>query len=242
MGRFDGLIVAIKETDYIETKIKDLCEKYNYRRGDNYIQQRAWFRSYCHDTLQFIDECFETTMLAMVRCKAIIEAYKNKDDVNVELASYDIFQILCELLDVVRRMVYIKDLPSCKKLIGLSAEDIISQAKDLVKSDVVKGTIAALLLGSKVCDVFKIDDVRNFYKDELEELNSELQIKDKTPSPIEQFLFDKFNAEIGYCNLALFKTGINITRELEDLAKIAHKNIEKYESYNVNYSNTTIAS
>lgn len=44
---------------------------------------------------------------------------------------------------------------------------------------------------------------------------------------IEQFLLDKFNAEIGYCNLALVKAGIGITEELRDMAEIGRKHIEK---------------
>lgn len=64
----------------------------------------------------------------------------------------------------------------------------------------------------------------------MTQLNSEIRTKGKLISPIEQFLLDKFNAEIGYCNIALFKAGIGVARELKGLVDIGKKHIEKYEN------------
>lgn len=64
----------------------------------------------------------------------------------------------------------------------------------------------------------------------LSQLTSEIQQKDDEMSPIELFLLDKFNAEIGYCNVALLKAGIGITQELKGLVETGRKHIEKYES------------
>lgn len=47
---------------------------------------------------------------------------------------------------------------------------------------------------------------------------------------MEQFLLDKFNAEIGYCNIALFKAGIDAVEELKGLVEIGKKHIEKFET------------
>lgn len=55
------ILVAIKEIDYIEAQIDALCNKYNNRRGTDNIQQRALFRSYCHDTIKVFDDCFATS-------------------------------------------------------------------------------------------------------------------------------------------------------------------------------------
>lgn len=155
MMKLDEIYVAVKEIDYIETRINALCEKYNHYRGVSIGQQKAWLRNYCHDTILLLDDCFETSMLGMRRCKARLAAYQNRDDVGIDNATIDIFNILCELKQLVRTMVPIKDLPSCKKLAELSAEDIVSKAKNLVKSDIVKAGVGALLLG------FKMDDVYN---------------------------------------------------------------------------------
>ena len=44
VGKMNEIFVAIKETDYIEAQIGELCEKYNNRCGADYVQQRALFR------------------------------------------------------------------------------------------------------------------------------------------------------------------------------------------------------
>lgn len=229
MGKLNEIFVAIKETDYIEAQIGGLCEKYNNRCGADYVQQRALFRSYCYDTIKLFEDCFETSMLGIQRCITKVEVYRRIDDLDIRRATFDIVDLLCELKDMVRTMVPIKDLPSCKKLTELSAEDIVSKAKDLVKNDFVKAAVGAYLLGSKVNDVVKIEDVKGYYSERLAQLNSEIQTKGKGISPMEQFLLDKFNAEIGYCNIALLKAGIGAAEELKGLVEIGKKHIEKFE-------------
>ena len=228
--KMDDLFVGVKEIDYIETQIDTLCDKYNNRRGSDFKQQRALFRSYCHDTIKVFDECFATSLLGMIRCKAKVEAYQTKDDIDFGKATLDIVNMLWDLKKIVRTMVPIKDLPSCKKLIELSPEDIVSKAKDLVKSDIIKAGIGTLLLGSKISDIVNIEDVKSYYSERLSQLQDEIKIKGGMMSPIEQFLLDKFNAEIGYCNIALFKAGIGISKELRELVDIGRKHIDKYET------------
>ena len=230
MKKLDEIYVAVKEIDYIETQINALCVKYNHYRGVSTGQQKAWLRNYCHDTILLFDDCFETSMLGMRRCKARVTAYQNIDNVGIDSATIDIFNMLCELKLMVRTMIPIKDLPSCKKLAELTAEDIVSKAKNLVKNDIVKAGVGALLLGLKIDDVVTIEDVRSYYNDRLAQLNSEILTKGETPSPIEQYLLDKFNAEIGYCNLALFKAGIGVVDEIKGLVEIGKKHIEKFEN------------
>lgn len=224
------IYVAIKEIDYIEAQIDALCDKYNNRRGTDYVQQRALLRSFCHDTIKVFDECFATSLLGMMRCKAKVKAYEISDTIDIGLATLEIVDMLLDLKKMVRTMVPIKDLPSCKDLTELSPEEILSKAKDLVKNDVVKAIGGALLIGSKVCDVVRIEDVRSYYNDRLSQLTEEIKTKGGSMSPIEQFLMDKFNAEIGYCNIALLKAGIGISEELKGFVEIGKKHIQKYEN------------
>ena len=233
MNKLTEIYVAIKDLDYIESKIDELCQKYSNRCGLDFAQQRALFRSYCHDTIEVFDDCFETSMLGMIRCKKRVETYRIRDSLEFNKATLDIVDMLWNLKDILKSMIPIKDLPSCKRLTALSAEDIVAKAKDLVKSDIVKVSVGIMLLGSKAHDVVKIEDVKSYYIDRLNQLNTEILIKSKSVSPMEQFLLDKFNAEIGYCNLALAKAGLGITKELKYLVEISQKHIEKYEKSNL---------
>jgi hypothetical protein len=104
-----------------------------------------------------------------------VKGYQTIDDLDRRRATFDIVDMLCELKDIVRTMVPIKDLPSCKNLTELSAEDIVSKAKDLVKNDIVKAVVGVYLLGSKVNDLVKIEDVKGYYSERLAQLNSEIQ-------------------------------------------------------------------
>lgn len=229
MSNLKEIYVAKKDKEYVLAKIDTLCKKYHNRIGANDEQRKALFRSYCHDTVEVFDECFEITMLGMKRCINKVEGFRKCDNINIEAATSVILMMLADLRALVMEMIPIKDLPSCKKLTELSLEDAISKAKDLVKNDIVKEGASTLLLCKKAYDVVTIQDVRSYYQNCLEELQSEIQIKDGQISPIEQFLLDKFNAELGYCHIAMFKTGIGASKEIGDLVEIAKKDIEKYE-------------
>ncbi|MBQ6065060.1 MAG: hypothetical protein IJK87_15760 [Prevotella sp.] len=243
MNNLKEIYVAKKDKNIVMAKIDTLCRKYHNRIGVNDEQRKALFRSYCHDTIEVFEECFETTMLGMKRYINKVEDFRKRDNINLEAASLIILNMLMDLKGVVIEMIPIKDLPSCKKLTELSHEDAVSKAKDLVKNDIVKAGISTLLLGLKICDVVTIYDVRRYYQNCLEELQNEIQIKANQISPIEQFLFDKFKAELGYCHLAMFKTGIGAAKELNDLVEIAKKDIERYEQKQlVNCDNIVVKS
>ena len=236
MDNLNGIYVAKKDKEYILAKIEGLCQKYSSRSGVNREQQKALFRNYCHDTEVVFCECFETCMLGMTRCINKINGFRNTDNVDIGEATLGILKMLVDLKELVSSMIPIKDLPSCKGLIELSAEDLIAKAKDLEKSDIVKVSVGAILLGSKVNDVIRIEDIKSFYQGNLEELQNEIKIKGKPVSQIEQFLLDKFNAEIGYCNIALLKAGIGITEELRDVVESSKKHIEKFgQNYSLEY-------
>lgn len=140
-----------------------------------------------------------------------------------------IFGMLMDLKYMAQNSIPIKDFPSCKKLTELSCEDAISISKDLVKNGIIKNSISAMILGKSVSDGIEIIHVRNFYKNMLGELQREANEEQHIVVPIEQFLIDKCNAEIGYCDMAMIKIGLKATTEINELVDSAHKNIDKFE-------------
>ncbi len=185
-----------------------------------------------------LETCFATEMQGAARCKRFVEAFLLINDINItQAATMQIFDILMRLRNIAQNSIRIKDMPSCKKLTELSTEDATAAATDLIKSDIVKGIAKRLILGTKIKDAIEISDVRKYYNDQIEELQKELREEQREISPIEQFLMDKFNAEIGYCDIASVKTGVGATKELVDWLDIARRNINKFEQQ---LDNTTL--
>ena len=56
-----------------------------------------------------------------------IEAQIGTDDLDIRRATFDIVDMLCELKDIVRTMVPIKDLPSCNTIDGSWFKAILVQ-------------------------------------------------------------------------------------------------------------------
>ena len=230
MTGLNEIYVGIKDKEYIRSRIDALCKKYNERQVPDYVQKRSLLRNFCNDALILFDDCFETSLLGMTRCIRKVKGYQTEDNVDIDRVVLDMVDLLYRLKGNVETMIPIKDMPSCRKLAELSPEDIISKSKDLVKSDFVKAAVSAVLLGKKVNDVVHIEDVRKYYSDQLAQLNSEIQEKNGSISPIEHFLLDKFSAEIAYCNRALLKAGLGVTEELLALVEEGKRSIEKFEA------------
>ncbi len=223
-------IFVIKDKENAVAQIEHLCKKYNSKNAANNVQSVALFKAYCRETISMLETCFATEMQGVTRCKRFVEAFLYTDDINnTQAATIQIFDMLMQLRNIAQNATLIKDLPSCKKLTELSTEDAIAAATDLIKSDIVKGIAKSWILGTKIKDAIEISDIRKYYNDQIEELQKELHEEQHEISPIEQFLMDKFNAEIGYCDIASIKTGIGAAKEVVGLLDIAHKNINKFE-------------
>lgn len=231
-------IFVINDKENAVAQIEHICTKYNSKNAANNVQSIALFKAYCRETINMLETCFATEMQGAARCKRFVEAFLHTDDINItQIGAIQIFDMLIRLRNIAQNAIRIKDMPSCKKLTELSSEDAIAAATDLIKSDIVKGIAKSWILGTKIKDAIDISDIRKYYNDQIEELQKELREEQREISPIEQFLMDKFNAEIGYCNIASIKTGIGATKEVVGLLDIAHKNIKKFEQQ---LDNTTL--
>lgn len=231
-------IFVIRDKENTIAQIEHLCKKYNAKNAANNVQSVALFKAYCRETISMLETCFATEMQGVTRCKRFVEAFLYTDDINnTQAATIQIFDMLMQLRNIAQNATLIKDLPSCKKLTELSTEDAIAAATDLIKSDIVKGIAKSWILGTKIKDAIEISDIRKYYNDQIEELQKELHEEQREISPIEQFLMDKFNAEIGYCDIASVKTGIGAAKELVGLLDIARNNIKKFEQQ---LDNTTL--
>ncbi len=223
-------IFVIRDKENTIAQIEHLCKKYNAKNAANNVQSVALFKAYCRETINMLETCFATEMQGAARCQRFVKAFLHTDDINItQRGTIQIFDMLIRLRDIAQNSIRIKDMPSCKKLTELSTEDATAAATDLIKSDIVKGIAKSLILGTKIKDAIEISDIRKYYIDQIEELQKELHEEQREITPIEQFLMDKFNAEISYCDIASIKTGVGAAKEVVGLLDIARKNIDKFE-------------
>ena len=229
------IFISRKDKDYVLTRIDDIFKKYNMIFSANNSQRRAILKNCCHDIDLFIDECFEPSLLGVEKYKQRIKRCSCVDDPMLVDASLNIIgRILSELQALTYNALPLKDYPSCRNMVGLTSEDIASKAKDLVKNDVVKASVCFILLGLKIGDAVKISDIKGIYQRLLDELLKEIEERNNVITPIEQELMEWFNAEIGYCELAMLKAGMSIGENVSELIRIAKKNIDKYEKHSIN--------
>lgn len=237
-----GIFIIKSGADNLIKKIDELFSKYNNRSAVNDKQNLALYRSYCHDIISMLNTSFEPGMWGIERCKKFIEKCRWADDVNIiNTTLHMINGMLLDLKYMVQNSIPIKDFPSCKKLTELSCEDAISLSKDLVKNGIIKSGIGIIMLGKAVTDGIEIVHIRQFYENMLNELQREMTEEQHTLIPIEQLLIEKCNAEIGYCDIAMIKTGLKAGKEIKGLMDAAHKNIEKFEKEASRYNTKEIS-
>lgn len=195
-------------------------------------QKSAIMRAYCHDLTAIIDRVFHSEMYGASRCKRRIKEISNNsiDDMHLQESVSEILGIIIDLNNIIRDSIPINELPSCRSLTGMEVEDAISASKDLVKSSVIKVAIGSLLTFANAGKIVGIIEVLNYYKDLKKELVFELSQEQRGATEIEQFLIDKYEAEIGYCNLAGLKVGLSGFNEVVDLTNNAKKAIDRFNS------------
>lgn len=213
----------------------EIATKYGNRKaliGGNSMQKNAMMKSYCNDLTEMIDKVFFGEMYGASRCKRRINELSKKpiDDMHLQSSISEILGIIIDLNNIIKDSTPINELPSCKPLTEMEVEDAISASKDLVENCVVKVVIGTLLTFVNAGKIVGVIEVRNYYKDLKKELEFELKEERREATEIEQFLMDKYEAEIGYCNLAGLKVGLSGFNEVVDLADNAKKAIDKFNS------------
>ena len=135
-----------------------------------------------------------------------------------------------ELYRTVPDAISINDFPSCKDLLQLSEEDLVSVANDLVGNKVVKSKVSFVLLGKGMDNLIKIGDVMAFYDNIVNEMQADINEKGHSEISLESFLLMKAKAEYAYCFLAMLKVGHGIEKEAKSIQEV-RKDIEQYESF-----------
>lgn len=213
----------------------EIARKYGNRTaliGGNSMQKSAMMKSYCNDLTEMIDKVFSGEMYGASRCKRRIKELSKKpiDDMHLQSSISEILGIIIDLNNIIKDSTPINELPSCKPLTEMEVENAISASKDLVENCVVKVVICTLLTFVNAGKIVGVIEVRNYYKNLKKELEFELKEERREATEIEQFLMDKYEAEIGYCNLAGLKVGLSGFNEIVDLADNAKKAIDKFNS------------
>lgn len=241
MVNVNGIFIIVKDKEYVLDRIDCIVDKYRNLKSTSFKEYLSDFKTCCKSIEKLLNECFETRLHSVDRCKQFISnCLKANELTMIQKYRQDMGFMLADIYYIVKNSCPIKDYPSCKSMVELSKDEIISLAKDLVKSDVVKSCVCFALLGSKVGDVTRIEDIKNLYKRLKIDLESDIKEKGKISNELEKWLLDWFNAEIGYCNLALFKVGFNTGENVKEIVEIAKKNIEKFRNRNCSENNNCI--
>jgi len=223
-----GVFLITAKKEEVRQRISRIGERYPHLYGMSFKQDVAMLRTSCYDIISMMEDCFEMNMAAATRYRNMLENIAHKDNpTGIEV--YAVYAILVDFRTMVDLSIPIEDLPSCKKLTELSEKDAIAAAKDLIKNDIVKAGIGLLLLGLKAGEMVQVSHVKTFYNEQLAILESDIREAGRHANEIENLLIDKFNAEIGYCNLAMFKIGIDSAKEVVDLIDKSKQDIQKYE-------------
>ena len=231
MNTFKGMFLLNKEKNETVCAIKELCDSYSGRQANNTKEEKSLYHEFFHDVNECLKECFYETFGSIRRCLAFVYGAQHTDDICYQrVALYRVFCFLMELYRIVPDAIFINDFPSCKDLLQLSEEDMVSAANDLVGNNVVKSKISFVLLGKGMDNLIKIGDVMAFYDNMANEMKADINEKVFSDISLESFLLKKAKAEYAYCFLALLKVGRGIGKEAKSIHE-ARKDIEQYEDF-----------
>lgn len=231
MNTFKGMFLLKKDKETTACAIKELCDSYSGRKANNIKEEKSLYRSFFHDVNKCLKEFFYETFGSIRRCLAFANGAQHTDDIYYQrVALYRVFGFLMELYGTVPDAISINDFPSCKELLKLSADDLVSAANDLVGNQVVKGKVSFILLGKGMDNLIKIGDIMAFYDNMVNEMQADINEKGHSDISLESFLLKKAKAEYAYCFLAMLKVGHGIGKEAKSVID-AQKDIMQYEDY-----------
>ena len=227
-----GIYIVVKNKEEALEIFESLRKRYGFLHGGyNSQQQQSLFKSYCHDVVSAIKECFEFQMLGPNKCLKKISQLETQDNAfMISSNAILVSELKVFLYSIVRDAIPLSEFPSCRALAEMSIDDAISVANDLNSNHIVKGVVCAGLLGKMVSDIIKISDVEDFYIDRINQLENELHELGRAPIEMEEYLLKKFKGELAYCHKARIKAGLGVAKEVVSLIVNIDDAIEDYET------------
>ena len=221
MNTFKGMFLLKKDKETTACAIKELCDSYSGRKANNIKEEKSLYRSFFHDVNKCLKDFFYETFGSIRRCLTFANGAQYTDDICYQrVAIYRVFGFLMELYRTVPDAISINDFPSCKELLKLSAEDLVSAANDLVGNQVVKGKASLILLGKGMDNLIKIGDVMAFYDNMANEMQADINEKGLLEAQAEQIRNARNMADwANIKNNAKVKDGITSYKDILKLLK-----------------------
>lgn len=218
-----GLYVLKKSKEEIRERIDAMPSLFADVEGNKQIVNT--YKTIRRKVIALLGECFEDTY-ARNKCLKEVKTI-DTDDVNLARCyARRTCDILFEISGSVKYFVPFDDLPSCRSLLECSVEEAIAKAIDLVESGVVKVAAKALSIGSEICKIKTITDVKHFYSSAKDLLTQEAG-EGWQPTPIEELFENRCEIELEYCKLASLKVAGKLGKEVMDASMLA---VEKHKS------------
>jgi len=211
-----GLYVLKKSKEDIRERIDAMPSLFADVEGNKQIVNT--YKTIRRKVIALLGECFEDTC-ARNKCLKEIKSI-DTDDVNLARRyASRICDILFGISGSLQYFVSFDDLPSCRSLLGCSVEEAIVKALDLVESGVVKVASKALSIGSEICKIKTISDVKHFYSSAKGLLSQEAG-DGWNPTQIEELFYRKCEIELEYCKLASMKVAGKLTKEAMEASRL----------------------
>lgn len=217
-----GIFLTKVGKETAQRQLSRIGNKYLGKYGLNYKQDVAMLKTVCRNLIAWIDECLMAEMAAATRYRRSLEACAAKDNPAEQDALW-IYGILTDFNYLVATAIPLNELPSCRKFIEPSSEDIVSKFKSQMQDEIAETEIGAILFVHKAEDLAKISQIKDFYQQQLQILQSDIEQIGRPANSIESVLLQKFNSEIDYCNRAMLKTSTDAIKELTEQKRSAQR-------------------
>lgn len=232
-NHIQGILISYTDVNTIEQHIAEIRDWANKHHAANAQEEIKLTKAYCRKIINLLDDCFVDGVWAVVKTKRRLKTHmESVNDTLVGVIQYDAASVLAEIQSMLPNAVSFANLPSCRPLLALTKELVVSKLKQLSDNKIFQTLVDAVEISADTVESVQLGKLLKYYNHYVEELESAMEEKPGALTAPEQWLLAKSRAERAYSYQLMLKHGVTISKDIAEIMKAVNidDDIRQYEA------------
>ena len=231
-NNIQGILISCRDVQYVGKRIDEICAWEKSHHAANMQENIKLTKAYCRKIIDMLDDCFVEGSLAVEKTKRRLKNHiDHVNDTLVGVIQTDAASVLMEIQSMLPNAISFADMPSCKPLLELTKDLVISGLKQLSDNKNFRTFVDVVEAGVGISEEVRLGKLFRFYNHYVEELERAVEEEQWTLTKPEQWLLLKSRAERAYSYQLMLKHGFTIAKDVAEIMQnvCIEDDIRQYE-------------
>lgn len=232
-NNIQGILISSADVGTISSRIDEICSWANSHHAANMQEEIKLTKAYCRKIIDMLNDCFVDGVWAVEKTKRRLANHIEHANENlVQAIQWDAASVLTEIKSMLPNAVSFANMPSCKPLLAMAKDLLVSQLKQLSDNKSLRTFADLVEIGADAAESIRLGKLFRFYNHYVEELERAMDEKQGELTAPERWLLMKSRAERAYSCQLMTKHGFSIAKDIAEIMQNVNmeEEIQQFEA------------